>query len=94
MKTFVAAIVVLAVAGPVSAADWSKTTSKDGNFEVLLPGSPKKMTRVLNTGVGKINLHMYIVPTQNNKVAFAVMYNDYPPIVTQSSKPDTILEGP
>ena len=63
-----------------------------GNFKVSLPGTPKKMTRTLSTAVGKIQLHMFIVPTMNNKVAFAVMYNDYPAAVVKAGNADAILE--
>ena len=50
-----------------------------------------KLKRVLNTAVGQIELHMFITTTQRGKVAFAVMYNDYPASLTGKTDPDKIL---
>ena len=92
MRTCLALCILTACGSSVSAAEWSVMTSKAGNFRASFPGKPLKMKRTLNTAVGKIELHMFILPTLGNKAAYAVMYNDYPDVVMQRAKPDRVLE--
>ncbi len=92
MRTLLAICILSACGTTASAADWSETTSKAGKFKVSFPGKPQTMKRTLSTAVGKIDLHMFILPTMGNRAVYAVMYNDYPAIVTQTADPNTVLE--
>lgn len=92
MRMFLALCVLSACGTTATAADWQEMTSKEGRFKVSLPGKATNLKRTLNTPVGKIDLHMFLTTLQGGKVAYAVMYNDYPAVVTQQSTPAKILE--
>lgn len=55
---------------------WTKVTSKDGGFSVLMPKQPTKSSQEVNTKAGPTTLHMYMV--EYPSMAYAVMYNSVP----------------
>lgn len=51
-------------------------TSREGGFSVLMPGTPMYKTRVLDTNVGQIIAHYFMLESQDG--TYMVMYNDFP----------------
>ena len=75
---------------PVAPA-WGPFSSPEGNFSILMPGTPSHATNAVNTAVGTIDMHMYSRELGNN-TAYAVIYSDYPEFITRAS-PDKVLDG-
>ena len=66
-------------------------TSNKGRFSVSMPGKPVQQTQKISTGVGSIDMHMFIVEKSN--IAYIVAYSDYPGEIIQHSDPDDLLDG-
>jgi len=72
-------------------AAWQEFSSAEGNFAVLMPGTPTHEKTSTNTAVGPIDMHMFTLNIKRD-AAYMVMYNDYPEIVTKAS-PEALLDG-
>jgi hypothetical protein len=75
---------------PTAEADWQEFTSTDGNFAVLMPGSPTYEKKSQPTAMGPIDMHMFTIETRQN--AYIVMYSDYPEMILKAPA-DKVLDG-
>ncbi|QZY55848.1 hypothetical protein [Crassaminicella profunda] len=64
---------------------------EDGGFSVDFPEEPKDEVQTLQTPLGNIDLHMYIVEKED--IAYICMYNDYPEELIKQAKADDLLVG-
>ena len=85
MRSPIAAIVILGLAGTVSAQD-KKYESKEGKYSVTFPGKPTSMTQK----AGEIELNITIV--EKGGGGMAVIYSDLPGAAVKDAKPKDILE--
>jgi hypothetical protein len=70
---------------------WKLFTVPDGSFTVLMPGTPKKLTQVQKTQMGKIDLHIYFAEPPQQQVAYLVTYNEFPYSYAQMTDPQEIF---
>ena len=70
---------------------WREFSSKEGRFSVLVPDTPSEQTQNLNTGVGAIDLHFFIV--EQDGFQYLVSYNDYPAAMAREADADKVLDG-
>jgi hypothetical protein len=92
MKTKLLTLAVLALmAVACQRFKWKEFTSTAGAFSVLLPGTPTEQTQRLNTQVGTIDVHLFILEQDNAQ--YLVAYNDYPDAMAQSANADKVLDG-
>ncbi len=70
---------------------WSKYTSIEGAFSVLLPGEPKPYKVILNTDFGQTYLYVYMLDNKDGFV-YSVSYVDYPFGVFQEKSISRILD--
>ena len=69
-------------------------SSRVGGFSVLFPGTPQEKTEQLTLPDGtSVTLYQLVVSLENDKVAYTVMYNNYPENYAQNTDPQTILGG-
>lgn len=78
----------VSVSAPVA---WREFSSVEGNFAVMMPGTPAYEKKDTATAVGPIDMHMFTLNIKRD-AAYIVMYSDYPEIVTKAP-PDRILDG-
>jgi serine/threonine-protein kinase len=72
-------------------AAWQEFSSAEGNFAVLMPGTPSYEKKSQSTALGPIDMHMFTLNLKRDAV-YMVMYSDYPEIVTRA-KPVDLLDG-
>lgn len=72
-------------------AAWQEFSSAEGNFAVLMPGTPSYEKNGQSTTLGPIDMHMFSLNIKRD-AAYMIMYSDYPEIVTRA-KPDDLLDG-
>jgi len=72
-------------------AAWQEFSSADGNFAVLMPGTPSYEKKNSTTALGPIDMHMFTLNIKRD-AAYLIMYSDYPEIVTRA-KPEDLLDG-
>jgi serine/threonine-protein kinase len=68
------------VSGTSKAAAWQEFTSPEGNFAVLMPGTPAYEKKGTATAAGSIDMHLF-TSEPDRDAAYIVMYSDYPEIV-------------
>lgn len=56
---------------------WKQFSSSEGGFRLLMPGTPTQENKSVNTQVGALTIHMFIVPRQKEAI-YAVAYADLP----------------
>ena len=78
--------------GSCGRSAWRKYVSEQGGFSIQLPGEPDVETDRVPTGAGEVDLHLYVVETEE-KTAYFVSYTDYPRSVVSKSDPYRILAG-
>lgn len=92
MKTKLLGLLALALLlGGCQGSTWDEFTSSEGAFSILLPGVPTEQTKTVNTAVGPIDAHFFLL--ERKDVAYMVGYSDYPDTVVQKNNPDAILEA-
>ena len=79
---------VLAGCKPVP---WTEFKSADGNFSVLLPGTPTADVQTINTKSGPIEIHFFTLSTKN--AVYSVSYSDYPASLFDTTPIKSILDG-
>ena len=72
-------------------AVWQEFSSTEGNFAILMPGTPSYEKKNSTTVLGPIDMHMFTLNIKRD-AAYLIMYSDYPEIVTRA-KPDDLLDG-
>jgi hypothetical protein len=77
----------LAVAGV--AQTWSPFTSKEGNFTILFPGTPKPEQKTITSTVGPVLMNLFTV--DKGATAYIVNYIDYPADRVAQADPKKIL---
>lgn len=71
--------------------DLESFSSKEGRFTLLMPGTPKLETRVVNTAKGEVTAYMYIVKLDDR--VYMVSYSDYPDDAIHELTPEQILDN-
>jgi hypothetical protein len=71
--------------------EWQTFTSKNGHFAVLMPGTPKSDVDSVETLIGTVDLHSFMVET--DEFAYFVAYGDFPPTFVQGADTDAMLDG-
>jgi len=70
----------------------SKTfTSDEAGFSISFPGSPTQDAQNVNTPIGAITMHTFMI--EKSDVAYMVAYSDYPESLVNQTPPDVILSG-
>jgi len=88
-RLLLAFALVLSVQAAAS-AQWKTFTQTAGNFSVQLPGTPKAQDQSVDTKVGKITAHMYLL---EGNPTYVVAYNDYPAASMKGKNPNEALEA-
>lgn len=81
----------LSVSGFQEPVEWTKFTSPEGRFSVLLPTSPKPDNREVETAIGKLTLYAYEATSKT--VYFAVSFADYPREPPDAAGIEKTLDG-
>jgi len=58
--------------------DWKPFLSKDGGYEVLVPGIPLESIQIAKTGLGTLEVKMLLVELKKENAAFVVSFADFP----------------
>ncbi len=90
-KTCVAAMLLSVSLVGCQQATWSEYSSPEGEFSVLMPGTPTKQIRSVQTASGPLDAHMFLV--EHGGVAYMVAFSDYPTMVIQDRPSQLILDG-
>lgn len=72
-------------------ATWNEFKSPQGEFSILIPGTPTKQTRSVETPSGPLEAHMFLA--EQGDVAYMVAYSDYPTMVIRDRSSKLILDG-
>ncbi len=59
-----------------NAEDWKEFTSGEGGFTVSIPGIPTSSSESVDTEVGQIVMHLYVLTTKLGE--YGVSYSDFP----------------
>src|SRR6266550_7577279 len=59
-----------------NSANWKEFTSAEGGFTVSMPGLPAISSEPIDTEVGRIVIHMYVLTTKLGE--YGVSYSDFP----------------
>ncbi|MFO0966967.1 MAG: hypothetical protein U0793_15450 [Gemmataceae bacterium] len=81
MKRLLVIILALPfVAGAAGDAgkDWKPFHSKEGGYDVLVPGIPLESIQIAKTGLGTLELKMLLVELKKENAAFVVSFADFP----------------
>jgi hypothetical protein len=70
---------------------WKEFTSSEGRFSVLMPGTPTDQAQKVNSPVGVIDLHVFVV--EQSGAQYLVAYNDYPDAMVKTGDPEKVLDG-
>ncbi|HUJ19713.1 MAG TPA: hypothetical protein VL197_17125 [Nitrospirota bacterium] len=70
---------------------WAEFSSPEGNFSILMPGTPAQEKKQVSTAAGLLDMHMFSREVRN-RTAYIVIYTDYPDAITRVS-PDKVLDG-
>lgn len=57
---------------------WKRFSSSEGNFSILMPGTPQEDKQTVNTKTGTIEVHTFTVTRQQEEVKYTVSYTEYP----------------
>ena len=79
------------LSSPPAPAVWQEFSSAEGNFAVLMPGSPSYKKQSSSTAVGPIDMHLFSLDLAKDAV-YMVMFSDYPDVVAQAPA-DKVLDG-
>lgn len=95
--SFAMFIVALGVSSYSSAAEeWKEFRSQEGRFSVLLPGTPTEGKESVDTALGPIEVHKFMIQV-SSELACGVVYNDYPEAivwqVNQAQLLDIVRDG-
>jgi hypothetical protein len=71
-------------------AELQSFSSTEGGFSILLPGTPKYDATTVDSAVGPLVIHSYMV--EDAGMAYGVIYTDYPDFV-RDADPEDILDG-
>lgn len=77
------------------AASWKEYKPDGGKYALLLPGLPREQVEMVDTAVGKIQLHMSIlaVTYKEEFVICTINYSDFPVQVTDPTAIRKTLDG-
>ncbi len=90
MRFILGIVFLLTFAGAVAAQDppppaaeysskiWKEFTSKEGRFSVSFPGTPKQQDRTLETPLGPVKTHDFVV--QSDVSTYYLTYSEFPNI--------------
>jgi hypothetical protein len=88
MRFILRVVLLLAFVSAVAAQDppppaveysskiWKEFTSKEGRFSVSFPGTPKQQDRTLQTALGPVTTHDFVV--QSDVSAYYLSYSEFP----------------
>jgi hypothetical protein len=71
-------------------ANWREFTSEEGRFSILVPRTPRETTETVETPVGEIDEHSFIVI--HGSITYIASYSDYPQNVL-TSDPQAVLDA-
>jgi hypothetical protein len=71
---------------------WKKFTSKEGAFEVLMPGIPSEEKKTLQLGSGSTDLNLFVVERKKEEAAYIVAYCEFPESSLQGASPEQRLD--
>lgn len=71
----------------VAQSIWKPFSSTEGNFSILMPGTPNQAQETINTEIGSVNLNQFIVE-RPDEARYVVAYLDVPGNLT------TMLQNP
>lgn len=80
----------LVPASSAQSAGWSPLKSQDGNFSVLMPGTPSYQQDDRKSFVGNIVTHIWSLKTKNGE--FSASYSDLPGIAVDLGGEGTIFD--
>jgi hypothetical protein len=83
LLTFVSAVAAQDPPPPAKADNantWKEFSSKEGQFSVLLPGTPRQQDRTLQTPIGPVSTHDFYI--QSDVSAFYLSYAEFPNVGT------------
>ncbi len=72
---------------------WKSFTSKEGAFEVLLPGVPTEEKKTLQLGSGPTDLNLFVVERKQEETAYIVAYCEFPESALQGATPEQRLDS-
>jgi hypothetical protein len=73
-----ASLVIVVSTSLARAQEWKETKSKEGKFKALFPSAANSGSQDIPTAVGNIKMYTFSAETNGGKIAYLVMYNDYP----------------
>jgi hypothetical protein len=68
-------------------------SSREGRFTISFPGTPEQSTTTLKSPIGDMVLQVFKVARNNDKVAYTLIYYDYPPEAIKSTDPEKIFDA-
>jgi hypothetical protein len=90
-RKWIHAAVLLALLAGCQWLKWKEFTSPEGRFSVRMPGTPTDQAQKINSPVGTIELHVFVV--EQSGAQYLVAYNDYPEAMVRSGDPEKVLDG-
>jgi hypothetical protein len=90
-RFFILCAIVLLISG-CDILGWRAYTSAEGGFSVRLPAEPKGQKIILDTGVGRTYLNIYILNRKDDNFVYSIGYVDYPASLFQLKNADKILD--
>ncbi len=80
-------------AKPTAPPGWDLTKASDGSFQIYLPAKPTYGSEDIETAIGPVKMHTYIVELNEGNTAYGMIYSDYPGLDLDLVDPDEMLLG-
>jgi len=77
-------MLVLLTPLPAAAGEWKAFNSKEGNYEVQLPGTPRENRNSVKTSVGTVYVVLAVVPVNKGEGNYVVGFSELPEAVVKA----------
>ena len=77
--------------GDADPKSWKAFSSPEGQFTVLMPGTPKEEIQYKQTELGQIEIHLFVL--QSSGAAYITSYADFPITATTPEMVEKMLDG-
>jgi hypothetical protein len=77
----------------VAQTQWQKFSPPRSGFTVLMPKQPSEQVNSVDTVFGRITIHTFKVPLEQDRVNYTVSYVELPKEMVQVAPPEALLES-
>jgi hypothetical protein len=76
----------------IAQTQWQKFSPPKSGFTVLMPNKPSEQVNSVDTVFGRITIHTFKVPLEQDRINYTVSYVELPEEMVQVAPPEALLE--